>query len=313
LLAAPLDLDDYSLGTPIAIEDGIRTTAGVAEAAFGPDATLLYARGGGAAAPASLVWIDRGGDDSPVEDGFNLVGVPLNGGMRLSPDGTRLALSTVGEAGSTGQDIYVKRLPAGPAARVTFGGASNRRPTWSPDGARLLFISDRGGRDAVWSQRADGVGTATPMVQSDIAIFEALWSPDGRWLVYRTDDDAGAGRGDIYGIRPGTDTTPVPLVATPAEETGPAISYDSHWLAYAADETGRKEIYVRPFPNTDGGKWLVSTNGGTEPAWARSGRELFYRDGSGKPDGGIVPGLGRHLRRDRTERALCGTGLLGAG
>jgi serine/threonine-protein kinase len=172
-------------------------------------------------------------------------------------------------------------MPTGPAARVTFGGGSNRRPTWSSDGTRLLFISDRAGRDAVWSLRADGVGTATPVVQADISIFEALWSPDGKWLVYRTDDDAGAGRGDIYGIRLEGDTTPVPLVATPAEETGPAISHDSRWLAYAADETGRKEIYVRPFPNTDDGKWLVSSNGGTEPAWSRSGRELFYRDGGG--------------------------------
>jgi serine/threonine-protein kinase len=201
--------------------------------------------------------------------------------MRLSPDGSRVALSTVGEAGTTGQDIYVKRLPAGPAARVTFGGGSSRRPTWSPDGARLLFISDRGGRDGVWSLRADGVGAPTLVVQADVAIFEALWSPDGQWIVYRTDDDAGAGRGDIYGIRQVGDTMPVPLVVSPAEETGPAISHDGRWLAYAADETGRKEIYVRPFPNTDEGKWLVSSNGGTEPAWARSGRELFYRDGRG--------------------------------
>jgi serine/threonine-protein kinase len=281
LLAAPLDLGDYSLGTSMAIEDGLRTTAGVAEAAFGADGTLLYARGGGAAAPASLVWLDRRGDARPVEEGFSLAGVPLNGGMRLSPDGSRLAYSTVGEAGSTGQDLYVKRLPSGPAARLTFGGGSNRRPTWSPDGTRLLFISDRTGRDAVWSQRADGVGTATTVVQAEMSIFEALWSPDGKWLVYRTDDDAGAGRGDIFGIRLQGDTTPVPFVATPAEETGPAISHDSRWLAYAADETGRKEIYVRPFPNTDDGKWLVSSNGGSEPAWSRSGRELFYRDGGG--------------------------------
>jgi len=99
--------------------------------------------------------------------------------------------------------------------------------------------------------------------------------------VYRTDDDAGAGRGDILAIRPGVDSVPTTLVATPAEETGPAISRDGRWLAYAADETGRKEIYVRPFPKTDDGKWLVSTNGGIEPAWAHSGRELFYRDASG--------------------------------
>jgi len=218
----------------------------------------------------------------PVDRSFTLTGVPLNGGMRLSPDDTRLAFTSVGEAGATGLDIYVKRLPTGPAARVTFDGTSNRRPTWSPDGTRLLFISNRGGSgDAVWSQRADGVGSATQMVRTDIAVFEAFWSPDGKWIVYRTDDDAGAGRGDIMAVRTDGDTTPVALVATPAEETGPSVSNDGRWLAYAADETGRKEIYVRPFPNTDDGKWLVSTSGGTEPAWAHSNRELFYRDGSG--------------------------------
>ncbi|MBE0594887.1 MAG: PD40 domain-containing protein, partial [Gemmatimonadales bacterium] len=282
LLAAPFDLDDHTLGQAVPLEDGIRTTAGVAEAALGMDGTLLYARATGTSTPVTPSWVDRAGTVGPVDPDFTLAGVPLNGGMRLSPDGTRLAFTAIGETGNVAQDIYVKRLPDGPAARITFEGTSNRRPTWSPDGTRLLFISNRGGKgDAVWAQRADGVGAATLLVEGDRAIFEAEWTPDGQWIVYRTDDDAGAGRGDILAIRPGTDTVPVTLVATPAEETGPAVSHDGHWLAYAADETGRKEIYVRPFPNTDDGKWLVSTNGGTEPAWAHSGRELFYRDGSG--------------------------------
>jgi len=282
LLAAPVDLDDYALGTAISLDDQIRVTAGVAEATFGRDGTLLYARATGASTPATLAWLDRKGEVQPVDRDFDLSGVPLNGGMRLSPDGGRLALTAIGDNGSVAQDVYVKRLPTGPAARITFEGTSNRRPTWSPDGTRLLFISNRnGGKDAVWTQRADGVGSATLVASGDRAIFEALWSPDGKWLVYRTDDDAGAGRGDIIGVRTDGDTTRVPLVATPAEETGPAISPDSRWLAYAAAETGRKEIYVRPFPNTEDGKWIVSTNGGTEPAWAHSGRELFYRDGAG--------------------------------
>ncbi|MDH4351541.1 MAG: hypothetical protein OEW56_10365, partial [Gemmatimonadota bacterium] len=281
LLAAPLDLDDWTLGTAVSLEEGLRVTAGVAEAELGMDGTLLYALGTGIVAPVTPIWVDRSGNAEPVDPGFTLAGVPLNGGMRLSPDGTRLAFTAIGEAGAVSQDLFVKRLPSGPAARVTFEGTSNRRPTWSRNGVDLLFISNRSGKDAVWSQRADGVGAATLLVGGDGAIFEALWSPDGQWLVYRTDDDAGVGRGDILAIRPGKDTTPVALVATNAEETGPAISHDGRWLAYAADETGRKEIYVRPFPNTEDGKWLVSTGGGTEPAWARSGRELFFRDGAG--------------------------------
>ena len=282
LLAAPFDLDRFTLGQAVPLDNGIRTMGGVGEAVLGMDGTLIYARATGEATPVTPSWVDRAGTGKEVSPDFALPGVSLNGGMRLSPDGSRLAFSTVSENVGSAQDVYVKRLPDGPAARITFEGTSNRRPTWSPDGTKLLFISDRGGNgDAVWTQRADGVGAATLLIEGDRAIFEALWTPDGRWVVYRTDDDAGAGRGDILAIRPGVDSVPTTLVATTAEETGPAISHDGRWLAYAADETGRKEIYVRPFPNTDDGKWLVSTNGGTEPAWAHSGRELFYRDASG--------------------------------
>jgi hypothetical protein len=282
LLAAPFDLDNYTLGQAVPLDNGIRTMGGVGEAVLGMDGTLIYARATGEATPVTPSWVDRAGTGQPVDPDFVLPGVSLNGGMRLSPDGNRLAFSTVSENAGSAQDIYVKRLPDGPAARITFEGTSNRRPTWSPDGTKLLFISDRGGKgDAVWTQRADGVGAATLLVEGDRAIFEALWTPDGSWVVYRTDDDAGAGRGDILAIRPGIDSIPTTLVATTAEETGPSLSHDGRWLAYAADETGRKEIYVRPFPNTEDGKWLVSTNGGIEPAWAHSGRELFYRDASG--------------------------------
>ena len=285
LWAAPFDLDGFSVGQAVPLEDGIRTVLGLAEATLGADGTLLYVRGQATVSPGRLVWVDRDGNTSAVDPDFSFPGMPLNGGIRLSPDGDRLAMSLPGEADEAvfSGDVYVKRLPTGPAARITFEGFSNRRPSWSPDGTELVFLSNRGGAgDNVWMKRADGGGTATLLVDRERQIFEAEWSRDGQWLVYRTEDDLDdEGRGDILGIRTVGDTTHVPLVATPAEETGPAISWDSRWLAYASDETGRKEIYVRPFPNTEDGKWLVSTNGGSEVAWARSGRELFYRDGVG--------------------------------
>jgi len=111
-------------------------------------------------------------------------------------------------------------------------------------------------------------------------VFNARWSPDGKWLIFQTDVGA-PGAGDILAIRPGTDTAPTPLVATAFTETSPALSFDGRWLAYCSNESGKNEIYVVPFPNTSGGKWAISTGGGTEPLWSHRGTELFYRDASG--------------------------------
>ncbi len=105
---------------------------------------------------------------------------------------------------------------------------------------------------------------------------EIRYSDDGEWIVYR---DGGGPTSDLHALRVGADSAPVELVAEDHQETEPALSPDSRWLAYVSNETGRSEVYVRPFPNTAEGKWQVSTDGGTEPAWAHSGRELFYKNG----------------------------------
>ena len=111
----------------------------------------------------------------------------------------------------------------------------------------------------------------------ELLIFEAVWSEDGKWLVVRTGGVAGqVGGRDIWGLQLGVDTVPVPLVTSEFDERAIALSSDGRWLAYESDETGRNEVYVRPFPATEGGKWQVSTNGGSAPLWAHSARELFY-------------------------------------
>ena len=88
-------------------------------------------------------------------------------------------------------------------------------------------------------------------------------------------------------MRPGEDTVPVSLIATRFADRYPALSPDGRWLAYSTDETGRREVYVVPFPNAASARWAVSTDGGTEPVWARRGEELFYRNGLG--DMVVVP------------------------
>jgi Tol biopolymer transport system component len=207
---------------------------------------------------------------------------PPNGGLAISPDGQWLAFDAMGDDGRT--DVWIRSLAASqPATRLTFEGEWNRRPSWTPDGKSVVFLSPReGGGEAVWVRRADGTERARPLLSRSRRIFEALVSPDGDWLVYRTADEGGVGRGDILAVRLGQDSIEIEVAATEAEETSPALSPDGRWLAYASAMSGRKEIYVVPFPNVrDGGPWQVSTTGGTEPVWSHSGSELFYRSGSG--------------------------------
>jgi len=111
-------------------------------------------------------------------------------------------------------------------------------------------------------------------------VQEVEWTRDGKWLVMRT-DNGNAGAGDLVGKRMQGDTTPVVLVASPFTELNPAVSPDGRWLAYTSNESGNNEVYVRPFPNTNDGRWQVSTAGGRAPRWSRDGKELFFVDRSG--------------------------------
>ena len=107
---------------------------------------------------------------------------------------------------------------------------------------------------------------------------QAVSSRDGRWLLLRRVVSE-QGNGDIYALQTG-DSTLTPLLTTPAREVSPALSPDGKWLAYVSDESGKPEVYVRPFPDVGSAKWQVSLNGGATPMWAHSGKELYYLDDS---------------------------------
>jgi WD40 repeat protein len=281
VFAAPFDLGTLTLsGPPVPVFAGVRTVQGLPELQVTVDGSLLYVAGTAAAADGSgtPVWVTRDGRVTPIDSTWR-VGIVFNGGLALSPDGRRVALSSVDSAGRN--DVFIRRLPSGVPSRLTFEGATNIRPAWSPDGEHVLYVSDRDGVPNLWVRRADGGRQAQPIGRTDRPVWEGVWSPDMTWLLLRTDDVA-AGRGDILGVHLTGDTTPIPLVATEAEETSPAFSPDGRWLAYASAASGRKEVYVRPFPDVEDGMWQVSTNGGTEPTWAHSGREIFYRNVRGR-------------------------------
>jgi serine/threonine-protein kinase len=146
----------------------------------------------------------------------------------------------------------------------------------------VSYVSARpGGPQSLYTRRGDGTGVEELKVRFDKSIWEAVWSGDGKWLLLRTGGVAGAlGGRDVYAMQLGVDSVPRPLLITAADEKAIALSPDNRWLAYESNESGRDEIYVRPFPNVEAGKWQVSINGGTFPLWSHSGREVFYLDNS---------------------------------
>jgi Tol biopolymer transport system component len=140
-------------------------------------------------------------------------------------------------------------------------------------------VRDSATTSDVYAHPADGSGPDRFLARLDRQVQEVAWSPDGNWLLLRTDNGT-RGNADIVGVRTHGDTTPVPLVATSFTEMEPAVSPDGKWLAYSSNQSGVPEVYVRPFPATGGGQWQVSNGGGSAPDWSSDGRELFY-EGSG--------------------------------
>jgi len=272
LMAAPLDPEAMELrGPPVTM------AARVTAFALADEGTLLYAHGPGAPGDESeLVWVDREGTAAPIEPGWSFDRGGANAGWSLSPDGMQIALRIRTDAGN---DIWVKELGGGPTSRLTFGSPEERKPRWSPDGRSILFLSDRLGDLDVWTKRADGTGEPELLLDHEGPIAEAFWTPDGRSVVMRTagTQDLPGGR-DLWAFTPGVDSAAVPLLTTDWDESAPDVSPDGRWLAYSSTETGRYEVYVRPFPDVRGGVWQVSTDGGSGAMWARGGRELFYVD-----------------------------------
>jgi serine/threonine-protein kinase len=276
LVAIPFDPKKLALtGAPVALIEGIGVRGGGfnVDLSLSASGTLVYTTGG-ALVSRRAYWVGRDGVTSPVDPAWDPQGV-INE-IALSPDGRQIAVGLLRTGRS---DIWVKQLPNGPFSRITFGDTSAVRPAWSPDGREVYYASDRTGSGvgSPYAHRADGTGAARPLTSSRRDFGQIVPSRDGRWLVLRT-SASDAGGGDILGQRAG-DTALVPLVATPAAELFPALSPDGKWLAYASNESGTFEVYVRPFPATGSARWQVSTAGGTEPAWAHSGHELFYLNG----------------------------------
>ena len=262
------------------IDQVMNTSVGNANFSVSRNGTLVYVAGGGALAqnvlPRSLVWVDRRGIETPIKAQTKPYGV-----ARLSPDGTRVAV----DIRSPGSDIWVWDLDRETLTPLTVDPAVDLAPVWTHDSRRIIWSSSRGGNPNLYVQSADGTGPVERLTTSDFAQFATAVTPDGlRVLLFSP--NAVSGIGSLAAVDMFTapidarGQPPVPLLQSPAQKLAAEISPDGRWLAYQSDESGRHEVFVRPFPNVEAARRQISTEGGTRPAWSRKGDELFYLDGN---------------------------------
>ena len=268
LLAQSFDASKLQLaGEPFPIAERVVDDTGNGLGAFSvsDNGVLTYRTGGTNSADVQMNWFDRQGKQ--IEPVATLAAYQ---GVELSPDGARVAAHRHdGEGG----DIWLLERTRGITSRFTFDASQdNSSPVWSPDGSRIVFSSLRGGSQGLYQKLSNGAGNEELLLRSSVVV-PTSWSPDGRFIVYWLGEQQT--RGDLWVLPLTGDRKPFPFVQTPFAEAGGQISPDGRWIAYHSDETGRNEVYVRPFPS-GAGKWQISTDGGRWPRWRRDGKELFY-------------------------------------
>jgi eukaryotic-like serine/threonine-protein kinase len=268
LVAVPFDPQRLEIkGTPVPVVEGVAYSPTYVSSQYSISDTgsLVYVSGGSQANLRRMVWVSRNGAEQPLPappQGYEYVS--------LSPDGRRVAVELENQ-------IWLYDLARDTLTRFTFEGSSNTSPEWTPDGKRIAFKSNKeGGTVNLFWQLADGSGGLERLSTDQYGQVPRSWSPDGQFLAFHENNPKTLK--DIWVLRI-SDHKSQPFLVTPFNEGAPSFSPDGQWLAYVSNESGRPEVYVQPFPGP-GGKWQISTEGGTEPAWNHNGRELFYRSGN---------------------------------
>ena len=274
LRAVAFDLDRLETrGTPVPVVPEVVTAAlGGVDAVVAADGTLAYVSGGAGAAglQRTLVWVTRQGQETAIAAPPRAYVYP-----RIAPDGASVVLW----GNDQENDLWRWDVTRTTLTRLTFDAAIDGHPAWTPDGRRLVFSSERAGSRNLYGQAADGTGAVERLTESPNAQNGAAVSPDGTRVIFY---EAGPKTGnDVMQLLLDGTRRVTPLVQTPFIEQNGILSPDGRWLAYEANDSGRFEVYVRPFPDVNSGLWQVSTGGGTRPLWARNGQELFYASPTG--------------------------------
>ena len=281
LMVQPFDTAKFRLtGEPVPVAEHVATTGSIGIFSVSPVGVLAYRTGATTAANASQVaWFDRDGKSS---EAFAQAGTDRL--VRLSPDATRAAGrdATMGDVG----DIWLLDFTRGVRTRLTFRQRAGSPPVWSPDGGRIIFGAGNG-LDTIYEKSASGAGEEKELFKKvNERKFPASWSHDGRFLLYRA---IGAGRpdSDLWVLPLEGERKPALLVGTEFDEIAASFSPDGRWVAYASNESGRQEVYVRPFVlsglSLGDGKWQVSRDGvmsdvftAAIPHWRGDGKELYF-------------------------------------
>ncbi|HKD10757.1 MAG TPA: protein kinase, partial [Thermoanaerobaculia bacterium] len=275
LFAVPFDLGRLSItGPAVPALEGVAANPVNAGAQFAvaSNGALVYLPGESTKFARPIDWMDREGKTSVLRaapaDWVN---------PRFSPDGKRLALQI---SDGKQEDVWIYEWGRDTLSRLTFDPADDRSPVWTPDGRRIVFGSNRAVKSAqnLWWQRADGTGEPQRLTESPNIQTPVSWHPSGRFLAFVENNPKTAQdlmilpmEGDeASGWKPGKPTV---FLSTPFVEVSPEFSPDGQWIAYTSNESGRFEVYVRPFPGP-GGKWQVSTDGGGVSLWSRVRREI---------------------------------------
>ncbi|MDP2320810.1 MAG: hypothetical protein Q8O42_15900 [Acidobacteriota bacterium] len=283
LFAVPFDLERLAVtGTPVSVLEGVatNTVTGGAQFTFAANGTVAYLPGQNVSAGWPLHWRDRAGKATVLR------ATPANLlNPAFAPDGRRLAMQ-IADGAST--DIWIYEWARDTLTRLTFDPSNDQKPAWTPDGRRIVFTSARTGLSApnLFWQKADGTGEAQRLTESAQFQQPASWHPDGSRLAFEQLNSStgwdlmllGISGDEASGWQPGKPTV---FLNSPFNETEPMFSPDGRWLAYVSNESGRNEIYVRPFPGP-GGKWQISADGGATPTWSRARPELLYGTLSGQ-------------------------------
>ena len=282
LMAQRLDVERLALsGEPVTVADGLANDASSARIAVSVAATGLMAYRTAAGAQRQLTWFDRSGNARGA------LGEP-DGSIiqpRVSPDGRRVVMARSTEGL---QDLWL--LDGARASRFTFSPAQDMFPVWSADGTRIVYMSRRTGIGGLFQRVTNGAGDDEPVLSTDQTLTATDWSGDGRFLMYMSIDPGT--NADLWVLpMTGGERKPFLFLKTPFREAYGTFSPDGRWVAYHSNESGRPEVYVRPFvpPGATaaaaiGGQWAVSAGGGILPKWRADGKELYYVN----PDGAMM-------------------------